>query len=506
MFEKVIDCGSWDSMDVQPAVMLKVASDGRIGPNDLHALLEKRAMDHVFADKFASIKLGSDDLPIHLIAVGATEAWGANRNGDGFNERTCFSQYPTFVKHAKFYRDHKNKDEDKSYGKIALAAYNKSMRRIELLLVGNGTKEAAARNGGLVLPSSTVDKFHAGDDIPFSMACKVAFDVCNNCGNKAANRSQYCTEDTCISPNDGFRGLGCLHGLGKVASNGRHQFVENPNCIYFDMSEVVKPADRTAYGGRADYMAKAAASQIMGGAELADWWAAKNGFELQLGSTTPLLKLAHEMAIIEQEIEQNTPTERDLALIRAITQKQAQLDLAPLGSKGTTQAATGLAVLAQQKVALALPDFLRWISGEKGEKLASLVASVAPHVPGVFTRLAADPDLASRARDHVFQPASETLAPFGQRTWGQKLAATHALSPSLVEERIQRSVFRQDSAPTLSVGGPRSKSAQALDGPGEALAQQYGLYKLAFLAAQDQETTQLPLTKRLVILQNNSNS
>ena len=506
MFEKVIDCGSWKGMDVQPTYLLKVGRDGRLGTNDCSAFLEKRAADHVFADMLSRIKVASGDLPIHLIGVGATEAYGPNRNGDGFNEATCLAQFQTFMKNAHFYRNHKNKDPNKSYGKVALAAYNRPMRRIELLLFGNGTKEAAARNGGLILPDSTIDRFHAGDDIPFSMACKVAYDVCDNCGNKAANRSEYCTEDTCIDLDTRHQGLGCYRGLGKVAASGRQQFVENPNCVFFDMSEVVKPADRTAYGGQADYLMKAAsAGQIMGGAELADWWAEQNGFELQFGSQAPILKLAHQLAEIEQEIQQNPPGERDQALARAVSpSKQAEADLTPLGKFGTSQAATGLAVLAAEKVALSLPDFLRWISDETGEKLAGIVESVAPHIPGVFTRLAADPDLPLRASDSVYEPASDVLAPYRQRTWANKLASEHSLSSPLVEERIQRSVFRQSPVPALVAGGLRDKSALALAGPGEDLARQYALYKLAFLAAQPQEEQQLPLTTRLVILQNYS--
>ncbi len=461
-----------------------------------------RSVEHF---RLAETVYNLEVLPAHSYTVGnGVAVKNCNRNGDGFKEATCRSQLHTFTEQARFYRNHRNKNPDKSYGKVALAAYNDNMRRIELLLVGNGTKEAAVRNGGLVLPDSTIDKFHAGDDIPFSMATKVAYDICDNCHNKAANRSEYCTEDTCVSPRDHFRGLGCQHGLGKLASNGRQQFVENPNCQFFDMSEVVKPADRTAYGSRADYMSKAAAVLgVMGGAELAEWWATQNGYEIQIGDGPPVLKLAQQLAAIEREFEDSPLTERDRALVRAVSPaKQAQADLTPLGEPGTAKAATGLAVLAGQKVALSLPDFLRWISGETGEKLASLTDRVAPHVPGVFTRLAADPDLPRRARDNVFQPDTGTFAPRGQRTWALKLAGEASLSSPLVEERIQRSVFRKDSIPALVVAGSGYKTAGVAAGPGDDLAQQYALYKLAFLAAQPQGEQQLPLTLRLVVLSN----
>lgn len=241
----------------------------------------------------------------------------------------------------------------------------------------------------------------------------------------------------------------------------------------------------------------------MSGAELAEWYAAQNGYEIQWGSPYRAVKLANQLAKIEQEIENNPMNERDRALARSVSpSKQAQADLTPLGKLGSSSAGTGLAALAGQKVALALPDFLRWISGEKGEKLASLVASVAPHVPGVFTRLAADPDLPLRARDSLYHHDTDTLAPYSQRGWADKMAKEASLSSPLVEERIQRSVIRNITSPVLATSGTWNKTAAAAAGPGEDLAQQYALYKLAFLEAQHAEENQLPLTLRLCVLQN----
>ena len=122
------------------------------------------------------------------------------------------------------------------------------MRRIELLVVLNGTKLAADRNGGLVIPDRTHEKLASGNAVPWSMGCKVKHDVCQNCYKKSASPKEYCTEHDCINPDTGRRGFGCKTGLTKVADDGMVQYVENPDCTFMDISEVTVPADRTAYG------------------------------------------------------------------------------------------------------------------------------------------------------------------------------------------------------------------------------------------------------------------
>jgi len=72
-------------------------------------------------------------------ALGACEAWGSNNNGDAFREREDLllesddHGYKSFRKHAHVFRHHKNKDPSRAMGKVVLAAYNKTMRRVELI-------------------------------------------------------------------------------------------------------------------------------------------------------------------------------------------------------------------------------------------------------------------------------------------------------------------------------------------------------------------------------------
>ncbi len=511
MMEKVIEVGSWSGQGMeQPVTLVKVSSRGLIG-NDRADFL--KVSSHVFADAIDGIKVASDELPIHLNAIGATEGYGSNRNGDGFKEAYCKEAHDTFVKSACYYANHKNKDPSKRYGSVKLSEYNDPMRRIELLLIGNASKQAADRNGGLMMKSGTIGKLQRGELVPFSMACKVAHDVCNNCFNKAANRSQYCTEDTCISPADGRRMFGCKDGLSKVATDGRVQFVENPNPLFFDISEVIRPADRIAFGGVAEYMQKAASlTHVPGGAELAELWTRQHGADFELLSPeatlfhrdiTLQMKIARDLAEIERRLDSNQ-TERDIAFARAFDPTiQSPMDLSPLGSIGSTKLASGLSALAGQAVAMPLGDFLRLVAGDDREKTAGLSDSVSRHLPGVFGRLVADEGLNSALQSNPFAVSRE-LASGAQRQWAAKQASAYSFDPEAVRARVTRSALQSKPSPGFIEKSAMVKSASA-DNESEQLARRYALYKLAFVAALPADADHGEI-KQLVVRQHYVNS
>ena len=159
--------------------------------HDRYDLLKRAS--HQFLPLLDSVKFAADEVPVHLIALGASEAYGPNRNGDGFKEATCRDHHDTFVKFAKFFRNHKNKAErgDPFYGVVKASAYNEDMRRVELLCALNSEKSAAERNGGFVADVE-LEKIARGEDMPVSMACRVPHDVCSFCKHAAKNRDEYC--------------------------------------------------------------------------------------------------------------------------------------------------------------------------------------------------------------------------------------------------------------------------------------------------------------------------
>jgi hypothetical protein len=188
-------------------------------------------------------KLEPGEVLVHAIALGTTETYGPNRNGDGFRRYWCKKCHDSFVKNAYFYRSHVNKDPKKSYGIIKKSFFNEEMDRIELLISLNGTKALAEKRGGLVADKE-LDKLESGKDLPISMACYVEYDVCSSCKNKATSRDEYC-----LGVHEG--GL-CKHGglkrnIGRPCDDGHILHADNPNPKWFDISHVFKPADRTAY-------------------------------------------------------------------------------------------------------------------------------------------------------------------------------------------------------------------------------------------------------------------
>lgn len=169
---KLVSPAGWD-FDAPAASLLKVSSRGLVG-RDYDDLVKRAGAEtaHVFAGRLAGLKLAADEVPVHLISHGASDFWGANRNGDGFKSATCREHCHTFEKFARFYRNHQNKDPAKSYGFPKFAAYNAAMHRVELLAILNATKQAAARNGGLPA-AREVEKLARGEDLPVSMACPI---------------------------------------------------------------------------------------------------------------------------------------------------------------------------------------------------------------------------------------------------------------------------------------------------------------------------------------------
>jgi hypothetical protein len=488
---KVVDPRGWN-WDRPIVQRVKVSSRGLRGADRSEFL---KTASHEFVDMIDNTKIAKDEEPIHLIALGASEAYGPNRNGDGFKEATCKKHHATFKKYARFYRNHKNKDKAKSYGYIKASAYNDPMRRVELLAMLNKTAEAAERNGGLVADEE-VEKLAKGDDLPVSMACRVPHDVCSGCGNRARTRDEYCTGSTC-------KYGGCKDNLTKLAQDGHILHVDNPNPTWFDMSRVYRPADRIAYAGGADYFQKAAsASEFVGGAALADALGVTAPLGVILGQDQPYhwntsidgqIKLAYGLATLEEKGHgQRSDT------LRAFTpavQPQISHDMVSiLGIPGTEKSAEALGALANKKIVFPLRDFARWMGK------SALADDAAEMLPGVFGRLIEQGNLEARLLDNRFA-VSEKMASVPQRTLAGNLRGNFGLAAEDVRERSMRSSARMLKAPTPISTYRNEKTAT--DFPEvSALAEQYALYQLAALHKIAATDSDFKLTGRLALAQN----
>jgi len=180
-----------------------------------------------------------------LLALGAEEAYGSNRNGDGFPERPVPARDKTtgrnsrqwyvapgeeLTKHyqsfetnpAHAFQHHQNRDPAKASGQVKKAFWNDKMHRVELLIVLDNNKDP-----------EWVQRVNDGDFPPVSMGCRIKKDVCSRCGNEAPTRAQYCDH--------------VKFHMNEVNPDGTKNYVHNPSPSFFDISRVFRPADKTGY-------------------------------------------------------------------------------------------------------------------------------------------------------------------------------------------------------------------------------------------------------------------
>jgi hypothetical protein len=164
---------------------------------------------------------------ILLTALGSGEWWGDNVNGDYFPETALAHHgadygYETFELYAKAYKHHINKDPTAAYGDVALSVFNPVFHRVELIVMLDNARAP-----------DIVARIEQGDYPDWSMGCKVPFDICNCCGNKAPSRKQYCD---CLRYY-----MGRLH-----PEHGKKCYAINTMPKFFDISQVLIGADRIA--------------------------------------------------------------------------------------------------------------------------------------------------------------------------------------------------------------------------------------------------------------------
>jgi hypothetical protein len=478
--------------------LVRLRRDGRLGPND-RSVLEKRAGVE-FIERLRHVKLAADEVPVHIIGLGATEDYGPNRNGDGFDRPECRAHHGTFQKYGRFYRNHINKDPDRSYGRFLDTAFNEPMKRIELLAGLNGSDKAAEANGGLVADKE-LELLERGEDIPTSMACKVAHDVCSGCGNKARTRAEYCDGAMCK-----YGGL--KDNIGRTFDDGHVLHAKNPNPIWFDDSHVHKPADRIAWSlGRMEKSAAAGGGRVvgLGGAALAEAIGLTMPLELMIdpfmpGWVTQHVKTARILAEAERQVEGEGPRDVDRAFAGGI---QPPIRDFPDDLHTRNRLEHMLGALAHEKVALSLRDFLVLVAGDE-KRADAAYEEVAAQLPGIYGRLSRSPTLDTQVRDSIYVFNGHAAAPpLAMQTWACKLAAAYGLQPKQVQGRVHTHALRSLPVPQHRGQGEEMLKQASDMGGAERLARQYALYKLALassLRAADERT--FPLTSTLLVRQN----
>lgn len=159
---------------------------------------------------------------ILVLAMGASEFYGPNRNGDAFKESELVKHHKTFETNAHVFKSHVNKDPAKSIGSVTKSFYNNEMHRVELILELVDSK-----------CPEIISKIRNNQDVAVSMGCRIKYDVCTICGNKAPTRADYCKH--------------LKYELNEILPDGRIVAADNPSPTFFDISVVWRPADKTGY-------------------------------------------------------------------------------------------------------------------------------------------------------------------------------------------------------------------------------------------------------------------
>ncbi len=476
----------------EPQVQLvKAASRGLVGAD--RKLFEKRA-GVAFLSKLDQLEHRPDEALIHVIAIGTTEGYGPNRNGDGFRDAVCARDHGTFVKYGRAYRSHINKDPQRSYGRIIASEFNAPMRRIELLIGLNATPSAAKRNGGLVADKE-MEKLASGQEIPTSMAGLCPYDVCSWCHNKAKSRQEYCK-----SPEEGGHcKAGGLHSnIGAVVeidNSLHHLHADNPSMRWFDLSFVYRPADRIAYVlGQLEKKA-AAGKAIVGGAELAEHLGLSVPVEI-LASTVKtaaqsVLNDIIELAAIESEIVRSPIT----GLAPAFHPDVQSLDEPP-PPRYREKFGQFLRALTDRQICLPLTHFLHLAGGLPMAKAAETAEVVRRYLPGIFTEMLARDDIADIVENSPFNPAAGSSGMF--RVWAEKHAEALSLQEDIVRRRAQLGIICAEQP--MTVQSPTMEKTSVVLEPAKRLAEQYALYQASFVGAL--ANPQKDLIRRLVVLNN----
>jgi len=215
-------------------------------------VLEKNAFDEGQSPLYDFLKTVQPEPGFSFIlvnALGEYEYYDDNRNADGFPAKpfnvgvpascghtdcnkdlngwisepeTLIHHYKSFEKYGNIFKHHVNKDPSKTLGKIIKAVRNERMKRIELLLKIDNSKDPK------LVERITSNVFPA-----VSMGCHVRWDVCTICGHRAPTRAQYCEHAS--------------QNLRKILPDGRKVSVLNPSPKFFDISIVFRPADPTGW-------------------------------------------------------------------------------------------------------------------------------------------------------------------------------------------------------------------------------------------------------------------
>lgn len=434
--------------------------------------MQKRAA--VLTKEISSVRPEKGHSFIHAISMGCQEAYGPNRNGDGFNEKCArfefpepekggpksrtldgglMQYHPTFTKYAKVYKDHVNKDPELASGDIVAEAYNPEMRRGELLIKVQNDKWGPE-----------LEKSANGEDIPFSMSCRVPYDTCSICGHQAPNRKEYCSH--------------LKNEMGQVKAGGHQVFAINDRPMFFDFSGVFRPADRIAYGLRKVASAGEMPEEFIPSTMLAEQWGISAPKSVLFDSSPRHVqeKLAamERLAAMEKQIEATGSAispEADAGMTTGSLGEDVGSELRGLDFNEM------MGALAQAKICLPMKDFFRLVLGNKFDSVAGEMDDAESLLPGIFGRMLQTGDGVEDVTGMKTYDPATSLLPKRVRDMIENVAPDMSLGEEPVGRRVQISIIRGGPGKLAKMSHVKRASDNKV---AHFLAKQYVAYQLAF--------------------------
>ena len=389
---------------------------------------------------------------LHLIAVGAYEGTGFNRNGDAFLEKDCEKNHHYFTKSNRaVHRHHKNKPTDPKYGNIKAAAYNKRMKRIELV-VGLDKDKC----------SDILHEQETTGNTNWSMASKQAHDICSWCGHKAKDDKSRCTH---IPKN-----------IGEINKQGEMCGMINPDPRWFEISYVKRPADRIGMS-----LGKVAGDTNAVRPINASDYLNLTG-DMYIPEDVMISKkacdkrdLLHKLAAMEKHVDMvanSKPINSKDSYIKEHAHKISKtpgIDDLSMDKLRSMDPSMVLKTLADQGIVFSPEDFSKYLFDNRLDK--KHVAGMKTHLPHTFQSHENDGEVANNEKfepDHIGKVNPEL------KHLTSKLHEGHSLEDGPAVRRIM----------IIISGGnlqPHKEETQTKEAVDQELAKQYTAYKLAAL-------------------------
>lgn len=344
---------------------------------------------------------------IHLIAMGNSDQYGFNRNGDYFAGDVLEKKASTFVTHGKVFREHRHYEDRRRgqyepIGQVKWAGYDpKGMQRVELIV--HLDKNAAAEE---------YEMAKKGEDLSWSMSCRVPNDRCSCCGNQAKTVSNYCEH--------------LKHKMGQyIDGMSKYAFAYNDNPTFFDISRVGTPADRIAR--HLEYMFKSPDAELQKSAGMVKaassrdvcipsaYAAMADGINLEvleLEEQAMLTKLAsiEEFANAQETRSRAAHDSRAYAMLvtnpMVLTEKMAAAELEACRA---VEPGTLFRELSKRACILSFPAFCQYVFGKEDVEDMPIVKRATMCLPGIFTDML--PRIMTMAPcTSIFTPSSEFMA------------------------------------------------------------------------------------------------